>query len=31
MEDAGATQFVAAVFGNRDERAATRALLKSLL
>jgi F420-dependent oxidoreductase-like protein len=31
IADAGATQFVAAVFGSRDERAATRALLKSLL
>jgi F420-dependent oxidoreductase-like protein len=29
--DAGATEYVAAVFGSREERAATRALLKSLL
>jgi alkanesulfonate monooxygenase SsuD/methylene tetrahydromethanopterin reductase-like flavin-dependent oxidoreductase (luciferase family) len=29
--DAGATEYVAAVFGSREERAATRTLLKSLL
>ena len=31
MFDAGATEYVAAIFGSREERAATRALLKSLL
>ena len=31
MADAGATEFIAAVYGNREERTATRALLKSLL
>ena len=31
MFDAGATEYVAAIFGSREERTATRALLKSLL
>ena len=29
--DAGVTEFVASIFGNRDERGETRALLKSML
>jgi len=31
VRDAGATDFVAAIFGSRDDRAATRAFLQSLL
>jgi F420-dependent oxidoreductase-like protein len=31
LADAGVTEYVAAIFGNRDERAATRALLKSMI
>jgi alkanesulfonate monooxygenase SsuD/methylene tetrahydromethanopterin reductase-like flavin-dependent oxidoreductase (luciferase family) len=30
VDDAGATELVAAEFGNKDEQAATRELLKSL-
>ena len=31
LADAGVTEYVASIFGNRDERATTRALLKSML
>jgi 5,10-methylenetetrahydromethanopterin reductase len=31
LADAGVTEYVASIFGNRDERAVTRALLKSML
>ena len=31
LADAGVTEYVASIFGNRDERTQTRALLKSLL
>jgi F420-dependent oxidoreductase-like protein len=31
LADAGATEFVASIYGNRDERAETRALLKSMI
>jgi 5,10-methylenetetrahydromethanopterin reductase len=31
IADAGATEFVASIFGNRDEREETRALLKSMI
>jgi 5,10-methylenetetrahydromethanopterin reductase len=31
LADAGVTEFVASIFGSRDERAQTRALLKSML
>ena len=31
LADAGATEYVASIFGNRDERAETRALLKSMI
>ena len=31
LADAGVTEYVAAIFGDRDERAETRALLKSML
>ena len=31
LADAGVTEFVASIFGSRDERTRTRALLKSML
>ena len=31
LADAGVTEFVASIFGSRDERAETRALLQSML
>ena len=31
LADAGVTEFVASIYGSRDERAQTRALLKSML
>jgi hypothetical protein len=31
LADAGVTEYVASIYGSRDERAETRALLKSML